>query len=73
MCDTVYTNPLANFNQWYTPYEKTKKTIVRLNTVILDKVKVQKINAVNLLYRASNKLQGDEIRSSSIYVFDDTK
>ena len=38
VCDEVYLNPLANFKQWYTPYENpTKKTVVRLNTVILTK------------------------------------
>ena len=50
MCDAVYLNLFDNFNKWYTPYEKKRrKTIVRLNTVILDKVKVQSIMMLLLL------------------------
>ena len=52
VCDAVYLNPLANFKQWYTPYEKNEgKTIIRLDTVILTKVKVKSINDAALTSR----------------------
>ena len=72
MCDTVYLNPFANFKQWYTPYEKTKGKIVRLNTVIFTKVKLKSINDANINARASNNWRGDTIRLDDVYVFDDT-
>ena len=49
------------------------KTIVRLNTFILTKVRVQSINYVALPYRASNKLRGDAIRLIAVYVCYDTR
>ena len=40
MCNAVYFNPLANFNQSYTPYENGNQgnVFVRLNTVVLTTV-----------------------------------
>ena len=52
--------------------EKKVKTIFRLNTVILTKVKVQLINDIYLPDRASNKLRGGTIRSGAVYVCDVT-
>ena len=41
MCNALYLNPFSNLKQWYTPNEKNTegKTIFRLNTDILIKVK----------------------------------
>ena len=72
MCDTLYLNPFANFKQWYTPYEKNRKKIVRLNTVILTKVKVKWINHVALPDISSNIYIGDVIMLGDVYVCDDT-
>ena len=47
------------------------QSIVRLNTVILTKVKVQSIDYVALPTRASNKFRGDTIRLGAVYVCDD--
>ena len=69
VCDAVYLNPFANFKQWYTPYEKVKETIVRLNTVILTKVKVHSVNNVNIPARGINKLSGDTIRLGDVYIY----
>ena len=66
VCDAVYFNPFANFKKCYTPYEKVKETIVRLNTVIMTKVKVQLVNYVNITARGLNKLSGDTIRLGEI-------
>ena len=69
LCDVVYLNPFANSKQLYTIYEKKRgKKIVRLNTVILTKLKVQSINDVALTDRESNKLRGDAIRLGDVYV-----
>ena len=61
---------LLIFNQWYTPYggRNEGKTIFRLNTVILTKVKVQYINDVALPTRSSSKLRCDSIRMGAVYV-----
>ena len=72
MCDTLYLNPLDNFNNSYTPYEDKieEKTTVRLNTVILTKVKVKSINYVSISVRSLNNLRGDAIRLGDVYVCD---
>ena len=71
--DAVYFIPFTNFKQWYTTNEKNKgKITLRLNTVILTKVKVKSINDVALPDKASNKLRGDTIRLSAVYVCDFT-
>ena len=72
MCDAVYLNRLDNFKQWYTPYDPSPqgKTIVKLNTVILTKVKVQPINYAALTTIASDKLKGNVIRLGEVYVCD---
>ena len=49
--------------------KKTRKKIVRLNTIILPKVKVKSINDVDLPDRASNKFSSDEIRLCDVYIF----
>ena len=73
VCYTVYLNIFSNFKQWYNPYEKNKgKTIVRLNTVALTKVKVKPINYVALPAIASNRSRGDAIRLDVVYVCDFT-
>ena len=61
VCDIVYFNPFANYNQWYTPYEYENwgDTIFRMNTVISTKVKVKSINDVALPTRASDHVRGD--------------
>ena len=42
VCDAVYLNTLANFKRWYTPNEiENQEKIVRLNTVVLTKVKAK--------------------------------
>ena len=72
VCDAVYLNPLANFKQWYTPYEYENEGIFfRLNTVILTKVKVKSIDDVALPDRASYRLRGDEIRFGAVYFCDE--
>ena len=48
------------------------KTIVRLNTVILIKVKLQFINYVALHARVSNELRGNAVRLGIEYVCDCT-
>ena len=47
---------------------KLRKQIVRLDNFILTKLKVQSINDVDILYRASNKLRVDEIKLGAVYV-----
>ena len=44
--------------------------MIRLNTVILTKVKVQSMNVVNLPDRASNKMRVCAIRLGAGYVCD---
>ena len=56
----------------YTLWEKRRKKIVRLNTVILIKAKLQSINDIALPARASNKLRGDTIRPGAVCICDDT-
>ena len=46
--------------------------MVRLNTVVLTKAKLQSINDVDLPARASNKLRGNVIRLCAVYDCDDT-
>ena len=41
-----------------------------MNTVILTKVKLQKINGVDIPARAPNKLRGDAIKLGAIYACD---
>ena len=48
------------------------KTIVRLNTVIITKLKVKSINYFTLPDRPSNKLRVDEIGLGAVYVCDIT-
>ena len=48
------------------------KTIFRLNTVILTKVKVKSINDVNIPSISSNKLRVDAIWLGDVYVCGDT-
>ena len=43
-----------------------------LNTVILNKVKVQSINDIALTDISPNKLRGDEIRLGAVYISDVT-
>ena len=74
VCNAVYLNPLANFKQWYTPYENENQRGgggFRLNNVILFKVQVKSINNVALTTRASNCLSCDAIRLGDVYVCDD--
>ena len=57
----------------YNYYEKNEgQTIVRLNTVILSKVRVKSINDVAIPDRASNKLRVDSIRLGDFYICDVT-
>ena len=71
--DAVYFIPFTNFKQWYTTNEKNKgKITLRLNTVILTKVKVKSINDVAPPDRASNKLSCDSIWFCTIYACDVT-
>ena len=62
VCDAVYCNPFDNFKQWYTPYiNKNKGTaVVRLNTGILNTVKVKPIKNVDITDRSSNNLRGEK-------------
>ena len=46
--------------------------MVMLNTVILNKVKVQSINDIALTDISPNKLRGDEIRLGAVYISDVT-
>jgi hypothetical protein len=43
VCDAVYLNPLANIQQWYTPYAQNANgcTIVRISTVLHSNVHIQ--------------------------------
>ena len=69
VCDAVYLNLFDNFKQWYTTYGggvNEGKTIFRLNTVILTKLKIQSINGV------SNNFRGDSIMLGTVYVCDST-
>ena len=50
-----------------------RKTIVRLNIVILTKLKVKSINDVAIPCRNLNKFRGDEIRLGTVYVCDITQ
>ena len=43
---------------------------IRLNTVIITKIKVQSISVVTLTNIASNKLRGDKIKLGALYVCD---
>ena len=43
--------------------------MVRLNTVILTKVKVQLVNDVNIPAIELNKLSGDTIRLGDVYIY----
>ena len=52
--------------------KKTGKKIVRLNTIILTKVRVKSINDVTLPDRSSNNFRGDAIRLAGFYVCDVT-
>ena len=74
MCDSLYLNPLADFKQCCTLYENKnqREKIVRLNTVILTKVKLKKKNEVALPAKDSNELNVYEIRSGAVYVFDES-
>ena len=57
----------------YSIWEKNEgKTTVRLDTAILNKVKVQSINNIALPNRESKNFRGDAIRLGSVYVYDDT-
>ena len=51
--------------------KKKEQTIFRLNTVILNKLKLQSIKDVALPTRASDNLRDDEIRLGDVYVCDD--
>ena len=70
--DSVYLKPLPNFKKWYTPYENENqgKTIVRLNNVILTKVKVKSINDVDIPARYPNNLRSGAINFGDVYVCD---
>ena len=58
----------------HTTYVKNEgNKIVRLNTVILTKLKVQSINDVTLPTRAPHNLRGEKIRLYAVHVCDDTK
>ena len=50
--------------------KKLGKTMVRLNTIILTKLKVKPIKDVALPTRYENNLIGDEIRLGTVYVCD---
>ena len=50
---------------------KRKKKPVRLNIVILTKVRMKSINDIALPNRAQNNLRGDAIRLGDVYVCDD--
>ena len=52
--------------------KKLRKKIVRLNTVILTKLKVKSINYIDFPDIAANKVRGDAIRLGGVYVCDDT-
>ena len=66
-------NTLYNFKQWFTPYEKKHqvKTVVRLYTVILTKLKLQSMNYLSITTRASNRLRDNVIRIGAVYVCND--
>ena len=49
--------------------KKVKETIVRLNTVIMTKVKLQSVNHVNITSRGINKWSGDTIRLGDVYIY----
>ena len=73
MYDSLYFNPFADSNQWYTTYGKNEvKIIFRFNTVILTNVKVSSINDVFPPTGDSNHLRGDAIRLGAVYVWDDS-
>ena len=50
--------------------KKLGKTMVRLNTIILTKLKVKPIKDVALPTRYKNNLIGDAIRLGTVYVCD---
>ena len=74
MCDALYFNPPANFKQLCYPSEKENlvKSIINVNNVILNKVKVKSINDVVLTSGYTNNLNGGVIRLGAVYVYDDT-
>ena len=70
--DAVYVYLVAYFKQWYTSYEdENDKNSARLNTVILNKVKVKSTNHVAFPDRAQNNWGGATIRLGAVCVCDD--